>query len=194
MSATIQLIVGLGNPGPEYEGTRHNAGFFLVDRLAQIYHGQLQRENKFHGSVARISIEGHTVWLLKPSTFMNRSGQAIAALANFYRIPADAILIAHDELDLEPGTARLKRGGGHGGHNGLRDTMAQLGGSKDFMRLRIGIGHPGHASKVSNYVLSKAGRDDQQLIDDAIEHAAHVTPQVINGQHQQAMNLLHTSR
>ncbi len=194
MSAAIQLIVGLGNPGSEYEKTRHNAGFFLVERLAQLYHRQLKRENKFHGSVAKVSIEGHNVWLLKPSTFMNRSGQAVAALAKFYKIAPEAILIAHDELDLEPGTVRLKRGGGHGGHNGLCDTMAQLGGSKTFQRLRIGIGHPGHASKVSNYVLSRAGKGDQQQIDDAIEHAIQIIPLVVNGEDQQAMNLLHSSR
>ena len=191
MSSRIQLIVGLGNPGQQYEKTRHNAGFWFVDAIARSYGINLKSENKFHGEVGKGRIDGEEVWLLKPMTFMNKSGQGIAALARFYKIDAENILIAHDELDLSPGTVRLKKGGGHGGHNGLRDTVAQLG-TKDFQRLRLGIGHPGHASQVSGYVLGKAPAIDQALTEGAIDKALDNLSLIVSGDLQKAMNQLHS--
>lgn len=190
--SSVSLIVGLGNPGSEYEQTRHNAGFFLVERLAEQNGASFRRETKFHGTVARVNIGGRNIWLLKPDTFMNRSGQAVGAMANFYKIEPEAIILAHDELDLDPGTARLKLNGGHGGHNGLRDTIAHLG-TKSFQRLRIGIGHPGNAKQVSNYVLKKASVDDQIDIDHSIDRIIKVLPLIIAGDSQKAMNELHTT-
>jgi PTH1 family peptidyl-tRNA hydrolase len=192
LSAGVQLIVGLGNPGNEYEQTRHNAGYWFVDAVARQYCTSFKSEKKFHGDVARITINGQEVWLLKPDTFMNRSGQAIQALASFYKIKLENILVAHDELDLDPGVIRLKKEGGHGGHNGLRDTIEKMGG-KNFLRLRIGIGHPGDKNKVSGYVLKKASSDDQTDIVCALEQALKVLPQVIEGDLQKAMNELHSS-
>jgi len=194
LSSRISLIVGLGNPGAKYEPTRHNAGFWFVDQLARQHGGSFKSENKFHGEACKIRLDGKEVWLLKPMTFMNKSGQAIANLANFYKIAPEEILVAHDELDLPPGAARLKKGGGHGGHNGLRDTIAQLGNNKDFQRLRIGIGHPGHSSQVTGYVLGKAPADEQRLMDDAISDAIDVMPQAVSGDMQKAMNQLHSKR
>jgi PTH1 family peptidyl-tRNA hydrolase len=191
LSSRIQLVVGLGNPGPQYEKTRHNAGFWFIDAIARAHGITLKFENKFHGEVGKGCIDGEEVWLLKPLTFMNKSGQGIAALARFYKIDAENILIAHDELDLPPGTVRLKKGGGHGGHNGLRDTIAQLG-SKEFQRLRLGIGHPGHASQVSGYVLSKASGSDQQLLEQAIDKAIDNLSLMLSGDLQKAMNRLHS--
>jgi PTH1 family peptidyl-tRNA hydrolase len=187
----IQLIVGLGNPGSRYAQTRHNAGFFLVDELARNCHVSLRKENKFHGDAAKAAIAGRDVWLLKPDCFMNLSGQSIQALANFYKILPSSILVVHDELDLPSGTARLKRGGGHGGHNGLRDTIEKLA-SKDFARLRIGIGHPGDKSRVHDYVLSTASQDEQTAIDSAISHALDVIPDIVSGDWDKAMNALHS--
>jgi len=192
MDTPLQLVVGLGNPGKEYERSRHNAGADLVSKLAQSLGTQLAPENKFHGLTARARIDGQDLRLLIPNTFMNRSGQAIGAMAQFFKIPPEAILVAHDDLDLPPGTARLKHGGGHGGHNGLRDTIRALGNNPDFNRLRLGIGHPGSASQVVGYVLKKASPEDQRLIDDAIERAIAVMPQVTSGQWGAAMNRLHT--
>ncbi len=191
MTAAVELIVGLGNPGPQYELTRHNAGFWFVDAIARAQGETLRNENKFFGEVAKVLIGGKSVWLLKPQTFMNRSGQAVMALANFYKIPLDRILVVHDELDLLPGTARLKKGGGHGGHNGLRDIIAQFGGS-EFLRLRVGIGHPGNAKLVSNFVLSRAPSGEERAIEESIDKALAVLPQVIGGELQKAMNTLHT--
>ena len=192
MSSRVQLVVGLGNPGAQYEQTRHNAGFFFVDALANRHGASFQSEAKFFGQSCRIRLDGQELWLLKPMTFMNRSGQAIAALARFYKIPPEAILVAHDELDLPPGEIRLKIGGGHGGHNGLRDTISQLGGNRDFLRLRIGIGHPGHSSQVTGYVLGKAPANEQQAIEDAINRALTVMPLAVVGDLQKAMNQLHS--
>lgn len=194
MSSRIQLIVGLGNPGAQYEQTRHNAGFWFVEAIARRHGGSFKSENKFHGEACKVRVEGEELWLLKPMTFMNKSGQAIAALANFYKIAPEAILVAHDELDLPPGDIRLKKGGGHGGHNGLRDTIAQLGNNKDFQRLRIGIGHPGHSSQVTGYVLGKAPSDEQIEMENAIDRALDVLPEVVNGEIQKAMNQLHSKR
>jgi PTH1 family peptidyl-tRNA hydrolase len=188
----IQLLVGLGNPGPEYEHTRHNAGQWFVAALAARNGSALVTEKRFFGSCARITVGGQDLRLLVPATFMNRSGQAIAAMANFFKIAPQQILVAHDELDLSPGVARLKQGGGHGGHNGLRDTIAALGNNPDFLRLRLGIGHPGSSKLVTGYVLSRAPQADQAAIEDAIEASLEVLPDVIAGDLAGAMNKLHS--
>ncbi len=189
----VSLIVGLGNPGSEYEKTRHNAGFWFLDELARQKNISFKPEKKFHGEVARYKHNGEDVWLLKPTTFMNLSGQAVQALANFYKINLDEILVVHDELDLSVDTARLKKGGGHGGHNGLRDIAEKMGGN-NYLRLRLGIGHPGDKSKVTNHVLKKASTDDQISIERNIERALNVLPLVIEGEVQKAMNELHTDK
>lgn len=190
MATQIALIVGLGNPGTEYEATRHNAGFWFVDELAASAGASWSSDSKFSGDVAKASLHGETVWLLKPMTYMNRSGQAIAALARYYKIAPEAILVAHDELDFEPGVVKLKQGGGHAGHNGLRDTIAHLG-TKEFLRLRIGIGHPGNARDVSDYVLSRPSQTDRSAIEDAIWQATKVMPDLLQGDIAKAMRALH---
>ena len=189
----VSLIVGLGNPGSEYEHTRHNAGFWFLDELARQKSINFKPEKKFHGETARYKHNGEDVWLLKPTTFMNLSGQAVQALAHFYKINLDEILVVHDELDLSVDTARLKKGGGHGGHNGLRDIAEKMGGN-NYLRLRLGIGHPGDKSKVTNHVLKKASTDDQISIERNIERALNVLPLVIEGEIQKAMNELHTDK
>lgn len=186
----VQLVVGLGNPGPKYTETRHNAGFWFVDALARRHGGTFRQENKFAGEAARITLGGQEVWLLKPQTFMNRSGQSVKLLATFYKIPVESILVVHDELDLPPGEVRLKRGGGHGGHNGLRDIMAHLG--QGFLRLRLGIGHPGHKDQVVDYVLQRPSREDEADILRAIDHGLDVMPEVIAGELERAMHQLHS--
>ncbi len=183
---SISLIVGLGNPGTEYAQTRHNAGFWYVERLAQRYGISLKSESRFHGWTGRGQIEGHDVRLLLPSTFMNRSGQAVVPMAKFFQVPADQLLIAHDELDLASGVIRLKSGGGHGGHNGLRDIVPHLGA--EFHRLRIGIGHPGHRDKVTGHVLGKAPTAEQALLDQALDEALRLTDLIVAGNISQAMN------
>lgn len=193
MDTPLQLIVGLGNPGPEYDRTRHNAGADFVTELARREGASLVPEAKFFGLTARIFVDGRDLRLLIPTTFMNRSGQAIAAMANFYKIPPEAILVAHDELDLNPGVARFKQGGGHGGHNGLRDTISALGNNNNFRRLRIGIGHPGSAAQVVGFVLKKAPSSEQQLIDDAIDAALRVMPDAVKGNWSIATQNLHTA-
>ncbi len=192
MSEPIKLIVGLGNPGREYEATRHNAGFWWVDELARKHSVNFKAESKFHGLVARATLHGHEVHLLKPQTFMNVSGRAVVALALFYKILPDQILVVHDELDLPPGSAKLKLGGGHGGHNGLKDIIAQLG-TKDFWRLRVGIGHPGERSEVVNYVLNAPRKEEQTLIEEAMQRAQEVAPLVIEGKLEAAMLKLHSN-
>ncbi|HSG61182.1 MAG TPA: aminoacyl-tRNA hydrolase [Pseudomonadales bacterium] len=192
MSTPIKLIVGLGNPGSQYANTRHNAGQDLVERLASQYNTSLSNDGKFFGDSGRIFIGSRDVRLLVPTTFMNRSGQSVAALANFYRIEPDAILVVHDELDLPPGIARLKQGGGHGGHNGLRDIISALGNNKDFQRLRIGIGHPGNAKQVSGYVLKKASGDDAIGIDHSIDESIKILPALLAGDLAGAMQELHS--
>lgn len=189
---TIKLIVGLANPGPQYQETRHNAGAWLVSELARQQGEPLTPESRFFGDTARIFLNGQDIRLLIPATFMNRSGQAIAALANFYKILPEAILVAHDELDIPAGTARYKSGGGHGGHNGLRDTVTQLGNNSKFHRLRVGIGHPGHASQVTNYVLGKPPTDERISIDHCIDEALRTLPDAIRGDWAKAMNQLHS--
>ena len=188
----IRLIVGLGNPGAEYDRTRHNAGFWLVDGLCWRYKGNWRTETKFHGDIARVDIDGQDVWLLKPMTYMNLSGQAVLALAHFYKILPDQILVVHDELDLSPGAARFKQGGGHGGHNGLKDIAARLS-SPAFWRLRLGIGHPGDRNEVANFVLKKPRAEEQQALDEAIAQALLQLPAAIGGKMAAAMKELHTA-
>ena len=183
--------MGLGNPGSKYTETRHNAGFWFIDEVARKYGATFRPDKKFHGEVAKISLEGKEIWLLKPDTFMNRSGLAVQGLLSFYRITAEQLLVAHDEIDLPPGTAKLKTGGGHGGHNGLRDIIGQLG-TKDFHRLRIGVGHPGSKDQVVDYVLHNASRDDRILIDRDIDDAVSVMPELASGALELAMQKLHS--
>ena len=190
-SIDLRVIVGLGNPGPKYTETRHNAGFWFIEQVARKYSATFRPEKKFHGEVAKISLQGKDIWLLKPGTFMNRSGLAVRSLLSFYRIAADQLLVAHDEIDLPPGTAKLKTGGGHGGHNGLRDIISQLG-TKDFHRLRIGVGHPGSKEQVVDYVLHSASRDDRILFDRDIDDAVGVMPELASGALEQAMQKLHS--
>lgn len=190
----VQLIVGLGNPGPEYEQTRHNAGALFVERLADRERVSLSLDKKYFGLVGKFSHQGRDVRLLIPTTYMNRSGQSVAALAGFFRIPVEAILVAHDELDMPPGTAKLKKGGGHGGHNGLRDIIAQLGNQNGFHRLRLGIGHPGHSSLVSGFVLGRAPRSEQDLLDTSIDSALGVLPEMLDGDWTRAMQKLHSQK
>lgn len=168
----IKLIVGLANPGAKYEGTRHNAGEWLVNKLVRMYNTSLKEEAKYFGKVAKINTAQGEVRLLVPTTFMNLSGKAVGALANFYRIKPEEILVAHDELDLPPGVAKIKQGGGHGGHNGLKDIIASLGNSNNFYRVRIGIGHPGHKDLVAGYVLGKPAPQDQEKINSAVDEAS----------------------
>lgn len=188
----IRCVVGLGNPGSKYEQTRHNAGFWFVDRLADRHAALLRGENKFSGEVVRINALQGDCWLLKPTTFMNHSGRSVAALCNFYKIEPQELLVAYDELDLEPGVVRLKTGGGHGGHNGMRDICSALG-SRDFHRLRIGIGHPGHKEAVVGHVLSRPGKAEQQAIDNGLDEAMRVWDTVMAGDLQKAMNALHSA-
>ena len=192
MGAAIRLIVGLGNPGREYEATRHNAGFWWVDELARAQNASFKVDSKFHGLIAKTNLHGHEAFLLKPQTFMNVSGRSVGAVAQFYKIEAAQILVVHDELDLPPGSAKLKLGGGHGGHNGLKDIIAHLG-SKDFWRLRIGVGHPGDRAEVVNFVLNAPRKEEQQLIDDALQRAQDVAPQIIEGKLEAAMLKLHSN-
>jgi PTH1 family peptidyl-tRNA hydrolase len=194
---SIRLIVGLGNPGPEYEQTRHNAGFWLVDNLAiGAARCRLTREARFNALVAKSSIAGQEIWLLEPQTFMNRSGQSVGALARFYKIAPDEILVAHDELDLPPGTAKVKKGGSSGGHNGLKDITAALG-TQDYWRLRLGIGHPRAANSqqaVADYVLHRPRKEEQPLIDEAIAKSLNVIPLLCEGKFDAAIMELHTAK
>jgi PTH1 family peptidyl-tRNA hydrolase len=189
----IKLIVGLGNPGPQYEATRHNAGFWWVDDIAAAHGARLNVEGKFFGTAGRLQHDGNESWLLKPATFMNASGRAVAAIAGFYKIAPDAILVVHDELDLPPGAAKLKKGGGHGGHNGLKDIASALG-TPEFWRLRLGIGHPGDRSAVINYVLHTPGQDEMQLIEQGMDAGAAILPQLLAGRFEEAMLKLHTRK
>jgi PTH1 family peptidyl-tRNA hydrolase len=196
----IKLIVGLGNPGAEYEATRHNAGFWLVDQLARMGGVTLRVEGRFHGLAARARLWDQDIWLLKPSTFMNRSGQSVVSLARFYKILPDEILVAHDEMDMPPGTVKLKRGGGAGGHNGLKDIAAHLT-TQDYWRLRIGVGHPRNSASagadredVINYVLKPPRREEQQAIDEAIDRSLGPLAPLARGESERAMLELHTNR
>ena len=191
--AGLRLIVGLGNPGAEHARTRHNAGFWFIDALAEKSGARFGLESKLHGETAKIHLAGQTVWLLKPATFMNLSGRSVAAALRYWKIEPDEALLAHDELDLPPGTARLKFDGGHGGQNGLRDTVRLLGHGS-FHRLRVGIGHPGHKDKVTPWVLGRPGRDDEAAILRAIDDAIDVLPLAVTGDFNEAMKRLHTPR
>ena len=191
LSFDIKLIVGLGNPGPKYSETRHNAGFWFVEDLADRYRGRFLPEKKFHGEVTRINVDGSDIWLLKPQTYMNRSGLAVVSLAAFYKLTPQQILVAHDEIDLQAGTARLKSGGGHGGHNGLRDIIAHLG-TKEFQRLRIGVDHPGSKDMVVDYVLKRPDAKDRLAIEGSIDDALRVVPKIAAGEWEKAMHQLHT--
>lgn len=192
MSTKIKLIVGLNNPGAQYHYTRHNAGSWVVQALANSEGIGFSPESKYSGLVGKGKIAGHEVYLLLPTTFMNLSGQAVAALANFFKIQPDEILVAHDELDLPPGVAKFKTGGGHGGQNGLRDIISKLGNQQGFHRLRIGIGHPGDKTQVTGHVLGKPSAHDLKLIDAAIAEALAVLPAYIAGEGEKAMNRLHS--
>ncbi|ATA17983.1 MAG: aminoacyl-tRNA hydrolase [Gibbsiella quercinecans] len=190
--SSIKLIVGLANPGAEYAQTRHNAGAWYVDLLAGRHNQALKEESKFFGYTARLNLAGNDVRLLVPTTFMNLSGKAVAAMATFYRIAPDEILVAHDELDLPPGVAKLKLGGGNGGHNGLKDIQSKLGNNPNFYRLRIGIGHPGDRNKVVGFVLGKPPATEQALIDEAIDESLRCTELLLQEGMTKAMNRLHT--
>ena len=190
---SIRLIVGLGNPGPEYEQTRHNAGFWVVDNLAG---SALTRETRFNALAAKPRVAGNEVWLLEPQTYMNRSGQSVGALARFYKIAPDEILVVHDELDLPPGSAKIKKGGSSGGHNGLKDITAALG-TQDYWRLRIGIGHPRTMNlqqQVVDFVLHRPRKDEQTLINEALERSLEVIPLLCEGKFEAAMMQLHSAK
>lgn len=189
----LRLIVGLGNPGADYTRTRHNAGFWFLDALADACGARFGFDNKLHGEIAKAEIGGRAVWLLKPTTFMNASGRSVMAALRYWKIEPEACLVAHDELDLPPGTARLKFDGGHGGQNGLRDIVAQLGHGR-FHRLRLGIGHPGHKDKVTPWVLGRPGKDDEAALLRAIDDARAVLPLAVAGDISEAMKRLHTPR
>ena len=190
MATSIKLIVGLGNPGAKYTKTRHNAGFWFVEALANSANESFRVESKFSGEACKVNIAGQSVWLLKPTTFMNRSGLAVKQMASFYKIPVESILVVHDEIDLPAGTARLKESGGHGGHNGLRDIHSHM--SNDYKRLRIGVGHPGDRSKVVDFVLSNINKNDEIDVINSIDAALGVIDWVVTGEMQKAMNHLHT--
>jgi PTH1 family peptidyl-tRNA hydrolase len=189
----IKLLVGLGNPGAEYEETRHNAGFWFIDAVARELKLTLAPERSYHGLVARTSVNGQPLWLLEPQTFMNVSGKSVSALARFFKIQPDEILVAHDEMDIAPGEAKLKKGGSHAGHNGLRDIHAQLG-TADYWRLRIGVGHPGHKAEVVSWVLKKPMAEHRQAMEAAIGRAVQALPLLLAGEMEKAMVTVHTSK
>ena len=189
---SVKLIVGLGNPGPKYDSNRHNAGVIFLHHLCKSYSGALRGESKFFGEFGTINIAGQDIKLLFPTTFMNHSGKSVAAVCNFYKIEPENMLVAHDEIDFDPGQTKFKEGGGHGGHNGIRDIISALGNKKDFYRLRIGVGHPGHKSMVANYVLGDPSRSEADLIMRDIEDAIRVMPLAIKGDWEDAMKQLHT--
>ncbi|WP_211315265.1 aminoacyl-tRNA hydrolase [Photobacterium lipolyticum] len=192
MSNNIRLLVGLANPGPEYARTRHNAGAWVVEELARAHNISLREESKYFGQTGRITTDGHDLRLLIPSTFMNLSGKSVAALAKFFQILPEEILVAHDELDLPPGVAKFKKGGGHGGHNGLRDIISKMGNNKEFYRLRVGIGHPGDKSKVTGFVLGKAPAKEQENIDAAVDEAVRCMDILLKDGLNKAQNRLHS--
>lgn len=189
---SIQLIVGLGNIGQEYAQTRHNAGWWMLDELAATWGASFREDKKYYAEVAKANTPQGEVWLMKPSTYMNKSGQAVGALANFFKIPVSDLLVLHDELDIPPGHVRLKKGGGNGGHNGLRDIQAKMG-SADFWRVRLGIGHPGDRNLVSGFVLNKPSRDDREAIDDAIWRTRCEINDILSGDMEAAMRVLHSN-
>ncbi len=187
---SLRIIVGLGNPGPEHLHTRHNAGFWFVDVLARRHGGEFRDYRKYSGEAARITVNSQELLLLKPTTYMNRSGLAIRQMSDFFKTEPDAILVAHDELDLPVGSLRLKHGGGHGGHNGLRDTIAHMGDT--FWRLRLGIGHPGHKAEVIDYVLTRAPKPEEEILLEAVNTAADCLPLLLEQGAERAMSKLHS--
>jgi PTH1 family peptidyl-tRNA hydrolase len=191
MQEPIRLVVGLGNPGSEHEGNRHNVGFWFLQLLARQYGGQFKAESKFHGAACRVMVGGSECWLLQPATFMNRSGQAVSSLARYFKIAPEQMLVVHDELDLPVGTTRLKWSGGSGGHNGLKDIISAMNG-RDFWRLRVGIGHPGDSRLVTDYVLKNPSRSDEGKIMETLEEAAVLFPKLLAGEQQQMMHRLHS--
>jgi len=190
MSKAIRIIVGLGNPEDKYERTLHNAGFWFVDALARKNGGNFRYEKKFDADICRINLHGEEVWLVKPQSYMNNSGQPVRGLLDYYRLGVNELLVAHDEIDLPPGTTRLKEGGGHGGHNGLRDIIQHCG--PDFLRLRLGVGHPGEKDQVTNYVLKRGSSDTEVAIGRDIDDAIAVMPELVDGGINAAMKKLHT--
>lgn len=193
MLSAIKLIVGLGNPGPGYLMTRHNAGFWFVDALAHIHSLSFKTENRFKAEIARLQVDVHDCLVCKPQTFMNNSGQCVQPLVNFYKIPLEQLLVVHDDIDLEPGTVRFKEGGGHGGNNGLRDIIEKLG-DNNFKRIRIGIGHPGNSAEVVNYVLNKPTASDAELIMESISRAIDEIPRILDGDFMKVMTALHSQQ
>jgi len=192
VSNDIQLIVGLANPGPEYQNTRHNAGAWFVEELCRSNNTSLKNDPKYFGYTAKITIADKDVRLLVPTTFMNLSGKSVSALANFFKIKPEQILVAHDEMDLPPGVAKIKKGGGHGGHNGLKDIIAKMANNKEFYRLRVGIGHPGSREKVTGWVLGKAQQADQEKIDAAVDEATRCMDIWLKQDLKKAQNRLHS--
>lgn len=190
---SLKVIVGLGNPGPKHDSDRHNAGVIFLHHLCKSYGGTLCGESKFFGEFGSISVDGHEIKLLFPTTFMNHSGKSVSALCKFFKIEPQHLLVAYDEIDFDVGVTRFKDGGGHGGHNGIRDIISALGGQNGFYRLRIGVGHPGHKSMVANYVLSPPSRTEAQIIMSGIEEAIRVIPKAVAGEWEDAMKLLHTN-
>ena len=190
MSRQIRIIAGLGNPEDRYERTLHNAGFWFVDALARKYGGDLRHDKKFDAELCRVSMHGEDVWLVKPQSYMNHSGSPIRAVLDYYRLGLGDLLVAHDEIDLPPGTVRLKQGGGHGGHNGLRDIMRHCGA--EFLRLRLGVGHPGEKDKVTNYVLKRGSSDVEAAVERNIDDAVDIMPLLVSGDINAAMKQLHT--
>jgi len=192
-SAPLDLIVGIGNPGKDYADTRHNAGVWFVDELAHRFGASFKSEKKFHGRVTSVQLAGREVRLLVPDTYMNQSGRSVAALVNFYKIEPRAMLVAHDEIDFPVGKIRFKQGGGLAGHNGLKDISACLAGTKDFNRLRIGVGHPGHQAGVTGHVLGRVSKADRVMIDACIDEAVRALPDAVSGDWQMAMQRLHNA-
>ena len=190
MSKPIRIIAGLGNPGEKYERTLHNAGFWFVDELARKYGGSFRYEKKFDAEYCRINLQGEDIWLVKPQSYMNQSGGPIRGVLDYYRLTIAELLVAHDEIDLPPGTTRLKLGGGHGGHNGLRDIIRHCGA--EFLRLRLGVGHPGEKDKVTNYVLKRGSGETEDAIQRDIDDAMGVMPELVDGEINAAMKKLHT--
>ena len=190
----VKLIVGLGNPGPQHDSNRHNAGVIFLHHLCKSYGGQLRGEQKFFGEFGSINIDGRDIKLIFPTTFMNHSGKSVSAVCRFYKIQPENMLVAYDEIDFDVGVTRFKEGGGHGGHNGVRDIINSIAGKRDFFRLRIGVGHPGHKSMVANYVLSDTSRSEAAIIMANIEDAVRIIPKAIEGSWEEAMRFLHSEQ
>ena len=190
----VKLIVGLGNPGPQHDSNRHNAGVIFLHHLCKSYGGQLRGEPKFFGEFDSINIDGRDIKLIFPTTFMNHSGKSVSAVCKFYKIQPENMLVAYDEIDFDVGVTRFKEGGGHGGHNGVRDIINSIGGKRGFFRLRIGVGHPGHKSMVANYVLSDPSRSEAAIIMSNIEDAIRIIPKTIEGSWEEAMRFLHSDQ